>query len=149
MLSFIYFCLHKLSFSLSDFGFLLRREDAAPPAPGLLSSWQAKRPRQKRGKRGCLHGRLKARATRPPLPSLLLADLCSIENKMDELRKRSTTHTACEIIECCLTETWPMEDIPDSAIYLETHAIYRADRTSASGKCRGGGVCVYVNKQWC
>lgn len=79
--------------------------------------------------RGCLHGRLKARATRPPLPSRLLADVCSIVNKMDELRKRITTHTACDIIECCFTETWLTEDIPDSAIYLKTHAIYRADRT--------------------
>lgn len=25
----------------------------------------------------------------------------------------------------------------------------RADRTSQSGKVRGGGVCVYINNRWC
>ena len=53
-------------------------------------TWPA-RARRRRGKRGGLHARLKARATRPPLPSLLLANVRSLENKMDELRARTTT----------------------------------------------------------
>lgn len=141
---------HELSFSLSDFGFLLRREDAAVPASGEPSSWQTKRPRRKRGRRGGLHARLKARATRPPVPSLLLANVRSLGNKIDELRTRTSIQR--EIRECCvftLTETWLTKDTPDSAIDLDTHAVYRGDRTLASGKHRGGGVCVYINKRWC
>ncbi|XP_054618103.1 protein-L-isoaspartate(D-aspartate) O-methyltransferase isoform X1 [Dunckerocampus dactyliophorus] len=141
---------HELSFSLSDFAFLLRRENAAACGPGELNTRRAKHPRRKRGKRAGLHARLKARATRPPLPSLLLANVRSLENKMDELRARITAQR--EIRECCVltfTETWLTEDIPDSAIQLESFAAYRGDRTLASGKHRGGGVCVYVNKRWC
>ncbi|KAK0135720.1 hypothetical protein N1851_028397 [Merluccius polli] len=108
------------------------------------------RPRRRRGKRGGLHARLKARATRPPLPSLLLANVRSLENKMDELRARTTTQ--CEIRECCaliFTETWTKDNTPDSVIQLETHSVHRGDRTSASGKNKGGGVCVYINNRWC
>ncbi|XP_054643226.1 uncharacterized protein LOC129187667 [Dunckerocampus dactyliophorus] len=69
------------------------------------------------------------------------------------LQRRGVSFTAQrEIRECCVltfTETWLTEDIPDSAIQLETFAAYRGDRTLASGKHRGGGVCVYVNKRWC
>lgn len=108
------------------------------------------RTRRRRGKRGGLHARLKARATRPPLPSLLLANVCSLENKMDELRTRTTTQR--EIRECCtliFTETWTTDNMPDSAIQLQTHSVHRGDRTSASGKNKGGGVCVYTNDRWC
>lgn len=108
------------------------------------------RTRRRRGKRGGLHARLKARATRPPLPSLLLTNVRSLENKMDELRTRTTTQR--EIRECCaliFTETWTTDNTPDSAIQLQTHSVHRGDRTSASGKNKGGGVCVYTNDRWC
>ncbi len=40
--------------------------------------------------------------------------------------------------------------IPDSAIQLNRLTCYRADRdTALSGKTRGGGLCVYINKEWC
>ena len=67
--------------------------------PGALSRSELtdprralRRRRRKRGKRGGLHARLKACASRPPLPSLLLANVRSLENKLDELRAR-TGHT--------------------------------------------------------
>lgn len=48
------------------------------------------------------------------------------------------------------TETWLNNTIPASAIELQGCNIYRADRTVAdSGKSKGGGVCIYVNKAWC
>ena len=109
-----------------------------------------RRRRRKRGKRGGLHARLKARASRPPLPSLLLANVRSLENKLDELRARITSQR--EIRECCaliFSETWLSETVPDSAVQLETHSLHRGDRTAASGKMSGGGVCVYVNNSWC
>ncbi|KAI4905306.1 hypothetical protein NFI96_022731, partial [Prochilodus magdalenae] len=95
-----------------------------------------RRRRRKLGKRGGLHARLKACASRPPLPSLLLANVRSLENKLDELRARITSQR--EVRECCaliFSETWLSE--------------IRGDRTAASGKMSGGGVCVYVNNSWC
>ena len=48
------------------------------------------------------------------------------------------------------TETWLNNDIPTSAVELEGRSIFRADRTVATtGKSRGGGLCIYVNKTWC
>ncbi|KAI4904828.1 hypothetical protein NFI96_006812 [Prochilodus magdalenae] len=142
---------------LSDFDFLLRSDTAdtseqgpAALASGRRRSGRTERPRRKRGKRGGLHARLKARAMRLPLPSLLLANVCSLENKLDELRARITTQR--EIREGCtliLKETWLSDSTPDSAIQLQTHSVHRGDRTAASGKNKGGGVCVFVNKRCC
>ncbi|XP_037400811.1 uncharacterized protein LOC108414208 [Pygocentrus nattereri] len=91
------------------------------------------RRRRKRGKRGGLHARLKARASRPPVPSLLLANVRSLENKLDELRARITSQR--ETRECCaliFTETWLSDRVLDSAIQPETHSVHRGDRTAAS-----------------
>ncbi len=49
-----------------------------------------------------------------------------------------------------LTETWLNDNIPDSAIQLHGLTCCRADRDSSlSDKTRGGGLCVYINKEWC
>ncbi|KAL7838324.1 hypothetical protein AOLI_G00267280 [Acnodon oligacanthus] len=121
---------HELTFSLSDFNFLLRshstrssQQGPAAPASGEQCSRRTEQPKYKRGKRGGLHARLKARATRPPLPSLLQANVRALENKLDELRTRITTQ--CEIKECCpliLTETWLLDSTPGSAIQLQMHS---------------------------
>ncbi|KAI5617008.1 gastrula zinc finger protein XlCGF28.1-like, partial [Silurus asotus] len=48
------------------------------------------------------------------------------------------------------TETWLHSGIPDNAIQLAGRHTLRADRTlDGSGKTRGGGLCIYVNKAWC
>ncbi len=48
------------------------------------------------------------------------------------------------------TETWLNDNIPDSAIQLNRLTCYRADReTTLSGKSHGGGLCLYINKEWC
>ena len=48
------------------------------------------------------------------------------------------------------TETWLHSDVPDNAIELAGRYTLRADRTADdSGKTRGGGLCIYVNKAWC
>ncbi|KAI3358988.1 hypothetical protein L3Q82_015368 [Scortum barcoo] len=44
--------------------------------------------KQKRGKRGGLLARLKANAGRPPIPSLFLSNVRSLDNKLDLLRLR-------------------------------------------------------------
>ena len=48
------------------------------------------------------------------------------------------------------TETWLNSSVPDSAVELTGRYLLRADRTADdSGKTRGGGLCIYVNKAWC
>ncbi len=78
----------------------------------------------------------------------MLSNVRSLENKLDLIQlSRSTQHEARD---CCVTETWLNDTIPDSAIQLHGLTCYRADRDSSlSGKTRGGGLCVYVNKEWC
>ena len=65
-----------------------------------------------------------------------------LTNKMDKLRTRTTTQR--EIRECCaliITEIWFSDSTPNSVLLLHTHSIHHEDRTEASKKTRGGGVC--------
>lgn len=39
--------------------------------------------------------------------------------------------------------------VPDAAVELASHSGYRADKTDASGKSKGGGVCIYVHNNRC
>ena len=34
-------------------------------------------------------------------------------------------------------------------VQLAGYTLYRQDRTAASGKARGGGLCIFVNNSWC
>ncbi len=47
-----------------------------------------RRRRKHRGRRAGIRSRLRKRAHSPPLPSILLANVQSLENKMDDLRAR-------------------------------------------------------------
>ncbi|KAI5620341.1 gastrula zinc finger protein XlCGF28.1-like [Silurus asotus] len=104
--------------------------------------------KQKRGKRAGANARLKAN---PALPSLLLANVCSLDNKLDYIRLQQATRR--EYRHCCVfvfTETWLSDRVPDAAIQLDGLAAFRADRNAAlCGKTRGGGLCVYINTEWC
>ncbi len=99
--------------------------------------WAA-RPRKRRRKRaGVL---VRRRAFRPPLPTILLANVQSLDNKLCELRARISyqreTRDCCVI---CLTETWMSAMVPDSAIKLTGFSVNRSDRTKEhTGKSRGG-----------
>ncbi|KAL0173686.1 hypothetical protein M9458_029654, partial [Cirrhinus mrigala] len=107
--------------------------------------------RRKRGKRAGVLVRLRRRPLRPPLPSILLANVQSLDNKLCELRARISYQR--EIRDCCiicLTETWMSAVIPDSAIELTGFSVHRSDRTKElTGKSRGGGVCFFINNSWC
>jgi len=69
-------------------------------------------------------------AHRPPLPSILLANVQSLENKLDDIRVRIQD---CNII--CLTETWLNPLVPDRVILSHETRV-------------NGGVCFMTNK-WC
>ncbi len=128
-------------------------ETAASPTDATRSRQRRKRCERgrKRGKRGGIRARLRANPTRPALPTLMLSNVRSLENKLDLIQlSRSTQHEARDCCVFVFTETWLNNNIPDSAIQLHGLNCYRADRDSSlSGKTRGGGLCVYINKEWC
>ncbi|KAK1802734.1 hypothetical protein P4O66_021276, partial [Electrophorus voltai] len=107
-----------------------------------------KRPR---GKRAGVRNRLRARAHRAPLPSILLTNVQSLDNKLDDLRARIKFQR--DIRDCnllCFTESWLNPAVPNHAIPLaEFFSVHRMDRMANLGKSRGGGVCVMVNNSWC
>ena len=47
------------------------------------------------------------------------------------------------------TETWLSENVADSHVNIEDFSIFRADRTNDSEQIKVGGLCVFVNEQWC
>ncbi|KAM9805801.1 uncharacterized protein ACBT44_013447 isoform 2-T5 [Syngnathus typhle] len=126
---------------------------AIPPPVGKRRKRCARR--LKRGKRGDVRARLAARLAaspaRPAVPSILLANVRSLDNKMDDIRLLQSTNRT--VRDCCVlvfTETWLTVNIPDSAVHLERLACYRADRAIVQGgKSRGGGICVYIRDEWC
>ena len=49
-----------------------------------------------------------------------------------------------------LTETWLNNKMPDPVFELDGRLLFRSDRDrQLSGKTRGGGLCIYINKSWC
>uniref|UniRef100_A0A8C9VFB8 Reverse transcriptase domain-containing protein n=1 Tax=Scleropages formosus TaxID=113540 RepID=A0A8C9VFB8_SCLFO len=144
---------HSVAHRNSDFNFL--NADALFTNRAEPSLWETRRHRRKRsrrrGKRAGVLVRLRQRAFRPPLPTILLANVQSLENKLGELGVRISyqreTRDCCVI---CLTETWLSGEVPNSAIEPAGFSAHRADRTrELSGKSRGGGVCFMVNNSWC
>ncbi len=136
---------------------LLLLRPSYTPVPQLPSELLARRSEgggrrqtRKRGKCGGVRQRLRRRANRPPLPSMLLCNARSLKNKAEELRANG--RFLHEYRESCLlvfTETWLQEDVPDSLVSLDGFSLVRPDRNANSGKSKGGGTCVYINNRWC
>ncbi len=106
-----------------------------------------RRRRKHRGRRAGIRNRLRKRAHSPPLPSILLANVQFLENKMDDLRARISFQL--DIRDCnifCLTETWLTPTVPDTAVNF---SVLQMDRTIEAGKNKGGGVCFMINRKWC
>ncbi len=93
----------------------------------------------------------KRRRARTALPSIHLANLRSLPNKMDELLLLSWTNKDfSNSAALCFTETWLNDTIPDRVLHLPNSQLIRADREAEStGKSRGGGTCFYINERWC
>ncbi len=110
-----------------------------------------RRRKKHRGRRAGIRNRLRKRAHSPPLPSILLANVQSLENKMDDLRARISFQRDirdCNIL--CLTETWLTPTVPDTAVTpSDNFSVLRMDRTAEAGKTKGGGVCFMINRKWC
>ncbi len=129
-----------------DFEFLnagaLFTDTASEPFVWAARSRPRKR-RRKRGKRSGVLVRLRRRPLRPPLPTILLANVQSLAR----ISYQRETRDCCII---CLTETWMSAVVPDSAIELTGFSVHRSDRMKElTGKSRGGGVCFFINNLWC
>ncbi len=81
-----------------------------------------------------LRARLAANPHKPAIPTIVLANVRSLDNKLDYIRLlRSTQRT---VRDCCIfvfTETWLNNSVPDCAIQLEQLTCYRADRALVEG----------------
>ncbi len=79
-----------------------------------------------------------------------LCNVRSLLQKMDELHINAIVcHEYRESSMLVFTETWLHQNIPDVVCELEGFSLIRSNRSEASGKSRGGGVCVFINNRWC
>lgn len=97
--------------------------------------------RRRRGKRAGALVRFRERGLRSPLPSILLSNVRSLCNKMDELRLLIRTNRDFSLTSVlCFTESWLTEATPDSAAQMTGFQLLRADRDPIlSHKAKGGG----------
>lgn len=103
------------------------------------------------GTQAGISAKLKANTYRPAIPSILLSNIHSLENKMDYLSLDLTTQNKAS--DCCtliFTETWLNFVIHNSMISMDGLTTFFADRSyDLSSKSWGGGVCIYINNKWC
>ena len=85
-----------------------------------------------RRRKGAIHCRLMERKTyKPCLPSLIMGNVRSLGNKMDELAALTRSHR--EYQECSLmifSESWLQTDVPDHNVSTEGFHTVRADSTA-------------------
>lgn len=123
----------------------------SPVSSGDLTEKKYRRRRcdrtRKRGKRAGV----RANPNNPAIPSVLLANVRSLDDKMDDLRLwRSMQREVRDCSVYIFSETWLTDKIPDSGVELEGLTLHRADRVmSSTGKLRGGGWAVYTKNSWC
>uniref|UniRef100_A0A4W6C9Q0 Uncharacterized protein n=1 Tax=Lates calcarifer TaxID=8187 RepID=A0A4W6C9Q0_LATCA len=63
------------------------------------------------------------------------------------LQPHQREYWECSIL--VFTETWLTTVTPDTNAALDRFHLVRADRTTESGKRKGGGKAVFVNDRWC
>ena len=107
--------------------------------------------KRKRGKKGGLRNRLKQRGHRTALPSVVLSNVQSLNNKITELHAKTafiSENRNSSVL--CFIETWLSDSIPSSAVTPPEFSIVRADRDiNLSNKQKGGGLCLFINEKWC
>ena len=93
-----------------------------------------------------MNERARRRRFKPALPIIIMGNVQSLRNKPDELVRY--LHEFREASLLCLTETWFSDLDPDPQ--HPGFTLMRCDRSrGATGKTKGGGVCVFVNEKWC
>jgi hypothetical protein len=80
-----------------------------------------------------------------PLPSILLANVQSLDNKLDVVQSQISYQQDiknCNVL--CFTESWLNDDMH---IQLAGYTLHRQDRTAHSGKTRGGVEYIVIKLQ--
>ncbi|KAI4894740.1 hypothetical protein NFI96_006104 [Prochilodus magdalenae] len=108
--------------------------------------------KQRTGKSRAKRRRLmEKKGYKPRLPTLIMGNVRSLANKMDELTALAMSqkeYRQCSLM--CFSETWLHQDIPDDNVSITGFQTVRADRDcTESGKRKGGGLAVLVNNRWC
>ena len=104
----------------------------------------------RRGKRAGVRTRLQRRPFRPFLPTVITGNARSLNNKMDILTANMKfIRDYREASMVCFSETWFHDLVSSDSVNIDGFKLARGDRSADSNKECGGGVCVYVNKQWC
>ena len=101
----------------------------SPRTTEWIPACDPKQRRRKRGKRSGLLVRLRRRAHRGPLPSILLANVQSLDNKVDEIRARVAFQR--DIRDCnvlCFKETWLTQDTLSESVQPAGFFTHRAER---------------------
>lgn len=104
----------------------------------------------KRGRRARTLVRLRRCAHRAQLPSLLLSNVQSLENKLSGLQPLVFFQPdiwRCNVL--CFTETSLSAETPSHAIAPMGFSICADQDMALSQKKTGGGVCLMVNWAWC
>lgn len=112
---------------------------------------RTRRKTRKRGKKGGVRQRVRilTRKRRLPLPSIVLANVQSLKNKVDELQARvSHTREFRDVCVLAFTETWLTAADMDPTTDIDGFGVpIRLDRDPCTtGKRQGGGVCFYINR---
>lgn len=107
--------------------------------------------RRKRGRRSGMRVKNRLRKFKPVLPSVIMGNVRSLANKVDELAgllKYDRMFRQSSLL--CFMESWLNDTIPMDYTDMDGFTIIRQDRDHVmTGKRTGGGVCLYVNEQWC
>lgn len=98
-----------------------------------------------------VRNRLRVQASHAWVPNILLANVPSLENKLDSLRARVKFQR--DIWDCklhCFTEKWLNPVVLDHPIQSAKYfSVYCMDRSVELGKSTGGGGSLMVNSSWC
>ena len=106
--------------------------------------------RRKRGKAGGIRRRNRNCKYRPYLPPIVMGNVRSLPNKIDELHANSIY--LAEFRNACLmsfTETWLTSNHSDEHVNIDGLKLLRGDRNMEDAGKHSGGICVYVNHKWC
>ena len=101
------------------------------PTVDLLSDIKLR----KRGRKGGLRTKTKRRGFKPYLPTAIIGNVQSMNNKLEELHanvQHQENFRTCSIM--CFTESCLDDNITDASVSVEGYKLFRADRQKESGK---------------
>ena len=107
----------------------------------IRRTYRGRRGNGRRARLRRAEARRERRRYKPVLPAIVMGNVRSLANKMDELAALARSQREYrESSVMVFTETWLHRDIPDCNVSVDGFHTVRADRDSTlSGKAKGGG----------